>query len=198
MIGRLYLIVDIASLPIIPEALAGGVDMVQLRDKAGTDGDVLQAARELVRLCGRDVPVILNDRVHLVAAAGAAGAHIGEDDLPPDKARALLPPGALLGLSTHSAEEVEAAERIPVDYVGLGPMFESTTKALSRGPGGPALLQGVATDLPVFPIGGITEANATALVAAGASRLAVGAAICAARSPETAAARLRALLPALT
>jgi len=193
MIGRLYLIVDLASLGVVPEAIAGGVDLVQLRDKEARDGDVLEGARELVRLCG-DVPVLINDRVHLVAYAGAAGAHVGEDDLAPREARRLLPPGALLGLSTHSAEEVAAAAAEPVDYVGLGPMYTTSTKPLTRTPGGPALLRRTRTTLPLFPIGGITPDNGQALVAAGAERLAVSSAICHARSPRETARRLRRLL----
>lgn len=174
-------------------AIEGGADMVQLRDKEADDGEFLRLARELAKVCRpRQVPLILNDRAHLVRAAAADGVHVGEDDRPPEE----IEPGIIIGLSTHDRAEAKAAKSRGATYIGIGPMFETGTKELKRAPRGAALLREAleATDLPVFPIGGITAANARELVAAGATRLAVSSAICAAEDPRAAAAELRALL----
>jgi thiamine-phosphate pyrophosphorylase len=165
--------------------------MVQLRDKEAGDAEFLRLACDLRAAC-RGIPLILNDRVHLVGPAGADGVHVGEDDIPPEE----IPKGMIVGLSTHNRAEVAAAASRGATYIGLGPMFPTETKRLKRAPRGADLLREAlrATDLPVFPIGGITAANAPALVAAGATRLAVSAAICAAADPRAAAAALRTLL----
>jgi thiamine-phosphate pyrophosphorylase len=179
-------------------ALDGGVDAVQLRDKEAPDGAFLRLATELAVHCReRDVPLILNDRAHLVAAAGADGVHVGEDDLPPEEVRRQYGDRIVVGLSTHDRAEVAAAAGRGADYVGLGPMFATGTKMLTRTPGGAALLRDAAhaTTLPLYPIGGIDAAHAVALIAAGATRLAVSSAICASVDPRAAAADLRALLP---
>jgi thiamine-phosphate pyrophosphorylase len=197
--ARLYLVLTpqvCAGDPLATAAAAidGGVDLVQLRDKEADDDRFLRLARELAALChARGVPLILNDRVHLVRAAGADGVHVGEDDAPPEE----VEKGLIVGLSTHDRAEVEAAAARGATYVGLGPMFPTGTKTLARTPRGAALVREAlgATALPLFPIGGITAANAPALIAAGATRLAVSSAICAARDPRAAAAELYALLP---
>jgi len=179
-------------------ALDGGVNAVQLRDKEAPDGAFLRLATELVAVCREHgVPLILNDRAHLVAQSGADGVHVGEDDLPPEEIRRRYGDRIVVGLSTHDRAEVAAATGRGADYVGLGPMFATPTKSLTRTPGGTALFRDAAdtTTLPLFPIGGIDAANAGTLIAAGATRLAVSAAICAAEDPRSAAAELRALLP---
>jgi thiamine-phosphate pyrophosphorylase len=203
--ARLYLIVTpricrAGVAETVRAALAGGVEMVQLRDKEAPDEEFLRLARALAPLCReRGVPLVLNDRVHLVAAAGAAGVHVGEQDLAPERIRRQYGDAFLLGLSTHDRAEVAAAAARGADYVGLGPMFPTATKSLARTPRGGALVREVqgASELPVFPVGGIAAANAGELIAAGATRLAVSAAICTARDPRAAAAELRALLPPL-
>lgn len=179
-------------------ALEGGVDALQLRDKEAPDEAFLSLATALAAHCREcDVPLILNDRAHLVAPSGADGVHVGEDDLAPEEVRRRHGERLVLGLSTHDRDEVAAAAGRGADYVGLGPMFLTRTKALSRTPGGARLLRDAAnaTTLPLFPIGGIDAASAPALIAAGATRLAVSAAICAASDPRAAAEELRALLP---
>jgi thiamine-phosphate pyrophosphorylase len=196
MDARLYLLVSCAEVDVVAAALAGGVDIVQLRDKDADDAAFLAAARRLREICAA-VPLILNDRARLVADAGADGVHVGEDDAPPEEVRALLGPGALVGVSTHDRAEVEAAAGRGASYVGLGPMFPTGTKALTRTPQGAALVRAVAgaTTLPVFPIGGITAARLPQLLEAGATRVAVSSAICGAKDPREAAAELRTLLP---
>jgi thiamine-phosphate pyrophosphorylase len=196
--ARLYLVLTPQACRNDPVATAvaaidGGADMVQLRDKEATDEEFLRLARAVADVCRpRGVPLVLNDRVHLVAAAGADGVHVGEDDTPPEAIDRRM----IIGLSTHDRAEAKAARSRGASYIGIGPMFETATKEVARAPGGPALLRDVlaATDLPVFPIGGIREENARALVAAGATRLAVSSAICGSRDPRMAAARLRTLL----
>ncbi len=198
MHARLYLLLTPQVCRIDPVATAlaaidGGVDMVQLRDKEADDAEFLRLARELGKVCRpRSTPLILNDRVHLVRASGADGVHVGEDDTPPEE----IDKGLIIGLSTHGLAEAKAAKGRGVTYIGVGPMFPTGTKELTRTPGGAVLLREAlqATNLPVFPIGGITAANARELVAAGATRLAVSSAICAAEDPRAAAAALRALL----
>jgi thiamine-phosphate pyrophosphorylase len=137
--------------------------------------------------------LILNDRVHLVEAAGANGAHVGEDDLPPEKARAILGPGRLLGVSTHDRAELAAARGRGADHCGLGPMFPTGTKALTRTPRGADLVRECAgaTDLPVFCVGGVEPGNVGELVAAGATRVAVSSAIVDSPDPRAAAQQLR-------
>lgn len=179
-------------------ALEGGVDALQLRDKEAPDAVFLRLATALAETCREcGVPLILNDRAHLVAPSGADGVHLGEDDLSPEEVRRRYGERLILGLSTHDRDEVAAAAGRGADYVGLGPMFLTRTKSLTRTPGGAALLRAAAdaTTLPLFPIGGIDAAVAPTLIAAGATRLAVSAAICAATDPCAAAAELRALLP---
>ena len=178
-------------------ALYGGSGMVQLRDKHSTDEEYLRLARPLAAICRRHgAPFILNDRVHLVEAANADGAHVGEEDMAPAEARNLLGPDRLLGLSTHDRDEVASAFDKGADYMGLGPMFDTTTKDLARSPGGADLVRSIAnaTTLPVYPIGGITTVNAPLLIDAGATRLAVSAAICESSDPAAAARHLLNLL----
>ncbi|MHC4930618.1 MAG: thiamine phosphate synthase [Planctomycetota bacterium] len=203
MDARLYLILAPRSCrgsvaETVRAAVTGGVDLIQLRDKTVADERFVKFAQEIVPICReRNVPLILNDRVHLVARLGAAGVHLGEEDFPPEEARRLLGPDVLIGLSTHDREEVQAAAGRGADYVGLGPMFPTVTKTLTRSPKGAALVRAVqgATHLPLFPIGGIGPENVADLVEAGATRIAVSSAICAAPDPEAAARALRAALP---
>jgi len=178
-------------------AIAGGAGCIQLRDKTASDEDFLALARELEKLCRkRGVLFLLNDRVGLVKAAGADGVHLGNEDLAPERAREILGSKALIGLSTHSAAEAERAAGRGADYIGIGPIFPTTTKRLRRAPGGTDLFYAAhaVTELPLFPIGGIDAENLPLLTAAGARRAAVCSAICGAPDPRAAAAELKRLL----
>ena len=182
------------------KALSTGlVGIVQCRDKTCDDAAFLAAAARLRALCdSHGGLLILNDRVHLVGEARADGVHVGEGDASPAEARSLLGPDLLVGLSTHDEAEVLVAGTLPVDYVGLGPCHGTSSRRLSRTPGGPDLVRRcapLAGSLPFFPIGGITVENAAALVKAGARRLAVGAGILGARDPAGAVRALASLLP---
>jgi thiamine-phosphate pyrophosphorylase len=198
--ARLYLVCDArpggrALGDVLAAALAGGVDVVQLRDKAAGDAELLAAAAEARRCCdAAGALLILNDRPDLVAAAGADGCHVGQDDLPVAEARALAGPDAIIGLSTHSPAQIEAAAG--ADYIGVGPVHATPTK-----PGRPAvgldLVRHAAAHaaVPFFAIGGIAPENVAAVVGAGATRIAVVRAIADAPDPRAAAAGLRAALP---
>jgi thiamine-phosphate pyrophosphorylase len=179
---------------VLGPALAGGVDVVQLRDKAATDDELLAAAATARRLCdGTGALLILNDRPDLVAAAGADGCHVGQDDMGIAQARALAGPAALVGRSTHSPADIAAAAG--ADYIGVGPVHATPTKPGRRAVGLELVRHAAAhAPVPFFAIGGIDAANVAAVRAAGATRIAVVRAIAAAEDPRAAAAALRSAL----
>jgi thiamine-phosphate pyrophosphorylase len=194
--SRLYLVSGAAPggrplADVLPAALRGGVDVFQLRAKDATDEEILGAARVAAAACAAAGALfILNDRPDLVAAAGADGAHVGQDDVTVARARELVGPDALLGLSTHSPAQVDAAAG--VDYIGVGPVHATPTK-----PGRPAVgLDLVAyaaahARVPWFAIGGVAPDTIAPALAAGARRVAVVRAIAEAADPEAAARALR-------
>jgi thiamine-phosphate pyrophosphorylase len=179
---------------VLGPALAGGVDVVQLRDKEARDDELLAAAAVARRLCDEaGALLILNDRPDLVAAAGADGCHVGQDDIDVPEARELAGEGAIVGQSTHFPGEVDAGSA--ADYIGVGPVFATPTK-----PGRPAAglelvrFAGAHAPVPFFAIGGIDEANVESVVDAGARRIAVVRAICDADDPRATALALRATM----
>jgi thiamine-phosphate diphosphorylase len=194
---RVYLVVGDSSVAAgrrraaVESALSSGVvGAVQLREKGLPDAELVARARALGALArAAGALLVLNDRVDLVAEAGADGVHVGEDDPSPREARRALGSDLLVGVSAHDAAEVAAAEEAGADYAGLGPCFPTSTKALSRTPRGPALVADVlpGARIPVFPIGGIDVENAPSLARAGATRVAVGAGILSAPDPRAAA-----------
>ncbi len=190
---RLYLITparpDLAEF--LTAAVRGGVDLVQLREKTLADGSylpILEEARELTRRLG--VPLVVNDRPDLAVLAEADAVHLGQEDLPVAAARRF---GLVVGLSTHVPAELDAAE---ADYAGVGPVYATPSKP-GRPPAGLELVRHAAAHarLPWFAIGGVDRTSVEAVVAAGATRIAVVRAIGAARDPEAAARELRAALP---
>jgi thiamine-phosphate pyrophosphorylase len=181
-------------IPTVLEAVAGGVTVVQLRDKGADDATMTAAAIALRdALAPSRVPLIVNDRPSVALAAGAAGAHIGQDDGDPAAARALLGRDALIGLSVTNAAEIATVDPGAVDYVGLGPAVASATKADAAPAIGIAGLAAIGARLPLpfIAIGGITEDNAAEMIRAGATGVAVVSAICAADDPRAAARRIR-------
>lgn len=155
---------------------AGGASLVQLRAKTLAAGPLTELAAALVEsLALFSCRLVVNDRADIAAAVGAAGVHLGDEDLDPHHARALLGRGAIIGYSTHSPEEAAAAGRLPVDYLGFGPVFESPTKAgVRRARGLDALAAACSrTSLPVVAIGGVTLDTAADALAAGAASVAV-------------------------
>jgi thiamine-phosphate pyrophosphorylase len=195
--ARLYFVTDSIPRERLEAALVGGVDIVQLRLKDASDDEVVAAARDFRELCDRfGALLVLNDRPDLVDACRADGVHVGQEDATPAAARAAVGPDRIVGLSTHSREQIEAAAREPVDYVAVGPVFQTPTKP-GRLPVGRELVRFAAetATVPWFAIGGIDPGNAAEVVAAGAERLAVVRAIRDADDPSAAARALRALLP---
>ncbi|MGE0116551.1 MAG: thiamine phosphate synthase [Dongiaceae bacterium] len=180
-------------LAVLQAALAGGVTMVQLRDKQAPRSLFLdQARRMLALLRPAGVPLIVNDRVDVALAVGADGVHVGQDDMAAGEARRLLGPDAIVGLSVSRPEECAGADPAVVDYVGLGPVFPTDTKPDTPPPLGIGGVRALRPHLgvPVVAIGGIGAGNAAGLVGAGADGVAVVSAICAAPDPEAASRRL--------
>jgi thiamine-phosphate pyrophosphorylase len=195
--ARLYFVTDSIPRERLEAALVGGVDIVQLRLKDASDDEIVAAARDFRALCDQfGALLVLNDRPDLVDACRADGVHVGQEDAAPAAARAGVGPARIVGLSTHSREQIEAAAVEPVDYVAVGPVFQTPTKP-GRLPVGRELLRFAAetVTVPWFAIGGIDPGNAAEVVAAGAERLAVVRAIRDADDPSAAARALRAALP---
>jgi thiamine-phosphate pyrophosphorylase len=180
----------------IQQAAAGGVDIVQLREKSLSDKELLARAHE-VRRWTRECRVlfIVNDRPDIARLVEADGVHLGQDDMPVMEARKILGPNALIGVSTHSLDQVRQAVLDGADYIGIGPTFPSKTKEFDVFPGLEFVRAASAeTSLPAFVLGGISAENVAEVAAAGGRRIAVSAAISQADDPEQAARILRAAL----
>lgn len=198
LIPDLYVILDRAAARgreldgVLEGAIAAGCRMVQLREKEWPSGRLLPLAERLRGRCrAAGVTFIVNDRVDLAVAVEADGVHLGQDDLPPRVARPLLRPGMLLGVSTHSAEQARAAQAARADYVAVGSIFSTATKAGFELVG-PGLLRELRPEMrvPLIAIGGITAANVGEAIRAGADGVAVISAVCGVPDPEAASRRL--------
>jgi len=196
--ARLYLVCDTApgnsALPdLLREAIAGGVELVQLREKQLPDEELVSVAQAAHALCERlGALLIVNDRPTVAFESGADGVHVGQDDLPVAQVRELVGEQLLVGLSTHAPSEIDAVDPALVDYIGVGPVHETPTK-----PGRPAvgleLVRYAAAHSPVpfFAIGGLNEGNLDEVLQAGAQRVCVLRAISSAPDPRAAARALR-------
>ncbi len=195
---------DIAAAAGLPDllraAIAGGVDVVQLREKHLPDDELAAVAHAARVLCERlGALFVVNDRPHVAREIGADGVHVGQEDMPVAEVRELVGPEMLIGLSTHAPAEIDAAGACAVtglvDYIGVGPVHATPTKA-GRPAVGLELVRYAAahTSVPFFAIGGIDRTNAIDAIDAGARRLCVLRAIAAAEDPERAARELRELL----
>jgi thiamine-phosphate pyrophosphorylase len=152
-----------------------GVTLLQYRNKSGNARRMLDEARELKARLGADVTLIMNDRADLCLAAGFDGLHVGQDDLSPDSARSIIGPARWLGISTHNPEQLAEADKTSADYLAIGPVFATTSKA---NPDPVVGLEGIRrarelTRKPLVAIGGITRGNARSVIEAGADALAV-------------------------
>ena len=181
-------------LPTAEAALKGGCKLFQLREKQDSGTTLISKARDLQRLCNEyDAVLICNDRVDVAAASGAAGVHVGQDDLPPQDIRSVTGQRLLIGRSTHSVGQARRAlEQEQVDYIAIGSMYETATKP-QRIMAGLSLAEQVSalqTDLPVFAIGGITLERVKELKAAGVRRIAVSSVVIAASDPESVTRKL--------
>jgi thiamine-phosphate pyrophosphorylase len=210
--ARLYLVCSATSdssapggrdLPaLLRAAIAGGVEVVQLREKHLADEELAARAGAAQALCKElGALLIVNDCPLVAREAGADGVHVGQEDMPVAEARRLVGPDMLIGLSTHTRAEIDAATaRTPdgsagVDYIGVGPVHETPTKP-GRPAVGLALVRYAAANasVPFFAIGGLHAGNLSQAIAAGASRVVVLRAIADAEEPERAARALRGLL----
>ena len=195
--ARLYFVVE-ASAPdaLLEAALAGGCDLLQLRDHEASDDELLAAAERFRDACdAHGALFVVNDRPEIALQTEADGVHVGQDDLPVDAVRRLVGPDVFIGLSTHSPEQFDAGLASDADYLSVGPVWATPTKA-----GRPAAgidyvryAASVATK-PWFAIGGIDEHNIGEVVAAGATRAVVVRAIRDAADPRAVASALKSSL----
>ena len=179
-------------LEVVRESLDGGVTMLQLREKTLEEGAFLEEARALQALCReRHVPFIVNDNVDIARAMGADGVHVGQEDMAAKKARAILGPDKILGVSAHNPEEARKAQEDGADYLGCGAAFVTGTK-LDAKPITAEMMKAVteSVEIPVVAIGGITEDNIPKLTGRGLAGAAVVSAIFAAEDPRKASERL--------
>ena len=199
--ARLYMVFDSAprrhELPdLLRAAAAGGVDIVQLRDKQLADDELVSVAHATRALCEvLGLLLIVNDRPFVATEAGADGVHVGQDDAPVADVRELVGEEMLVGLSTHAPRDIDATDPALVDYIGVGPVHETPTKPGRPGVG-PELVRYAASHAPVpfFAIGGLNPGNLPAVIEAGASRVCVLRAITDAAEPQRSARALRDLL----
>ncbi|MFW0860602.1 MAG: thiamine phosphate synthase [Dethiobacter sp.] len=185
---------DRELLKVMEEALAGGATVIQLREKNMTVREMVEVGAKLQELARRHgATFIINDHIDVALAIDADGVHLGQDDLPVSEARAKLGPKKIIGLSTHSLEQALAASSLPLDYLGVGPVFTTPTKPDAL-PVGLELLEKVSRQLtvPFVAIGGIDETNLEQVLAVGARNVAVIRAVVAADDVVGAARRLKA------
>lgn len=195
---RLYAVTDRSWLgngtlsDAVEAALRGGATMVQLREKSLTQADFLQEAKMLAALCARfQIPFLINDNLEIALACNADGVHVGQDDMAPQKARALLGPGKILGVSAHTVDQALAAEKTGADYLGVGAVFSTATKQDAAS----VPLETVreicqAVSIPVVAIGGISADNILSLQNSGVVGAAVVSALFAAENIFSAAQNL--------
>ncbi len=163
-------------LDVATQMLAGGIDVLQLRAKNWTVAEITAVGRELHPLThNRGIPLIVNDHPDVALAIGAEGVHVGQDDLPVQELRRIVGGELLVGLSTHSIEQVRSIPRKQVDYIGFGPLFSTPTKPDYQAIGTRGIEQAHRehAGLPIFCIGGIKLANALSVIEAGARRIVV-------------------------
>lgn len=181
MIPKLYPITDarlsgLSHAEQVERFAAGGATLIQLRDKTASPRQFYEAAVEALQVArSLKVRIIINDRVDIAIAVGADGVHIGQDDLPPEKARALVGENRLIGYSTHDLQQAIRADSMPVDYVAIGPVFQTSTKENPDPVVGLQALGLIKSQItkPLVAIGGITLAQAAAVLQAGADSLAI-------------------------
>ena len=197
--SRLYLILDKDACAgndlkkILIQAIAGGIDIVQLRDKSSPTKDTIRLGAKLLEICRKaGIPLIINDRLDVALAIDADGLHVGQDDLPVRCARKILGRQKIIGISCHSIKDVIAAQKEKCDYLGFGPVFKTLTKPWAHATGIKALRKALLiSKKPIFAIGGITEKKLGDFVGCKPLRIAVIREICLARNPKETAKRLK-------
>lgn len=181
VLPRLYVILDATLLNNSPfdcahELAAAGVRLLQYRDKSASALDLLETSRRLVsslNSCGASL--IVNDRPDVAALAGAGGVHVGQEDLDPEQARAVVGKEMWVGVSTHNLEQFRRAAATSADYIAVGPIFATTSKANPDPVVGLDLIRQIRslTEKPIVAIGGVTLDRAASVIAAGADSVAV-------------------------
>lgn len=161
----------------VEELISGGAEFIQLREKHSSPRDFYESAKEAFNLARQSsVRIIINDRVDIALALKADGVHLGQDDLPPEYARNILGPDAVIGFSTHSPEQALAALSMPIDYIAIGPIFTTTSK---ENPDSPLGIKGlkeirrITGNFPLVAIGGINSTNIKDIFEAGADSVAM-------------------------
>jgi thiamine-phosphate pyrophosphorylase len=204
-IGRLIVITDtriqsrFTHEELAELACAGGANVIQLRDKHLADDNFVRLAERVREICrAHGAQLIINDRVGVAKMVGADGVHVGRDDIPVQAARVVMGSLAVIGTSASNAAEAQQAHRAGADYVGVGHVFRTSSKQKSGPPIGLEILADASrnTSRPVIAIGGINVENAADALRAGAHGIAVISAVCAAKDPKAATARLRAIIDA--
>ena len=176
-------------------AIVGGADTVQFRQKVGTTRGLLKAAQEVQTICARhNVPLIVNDRVGIALAVGSAGVHFGQDDLPIAVGRKLFPPDSIIGASARTETKIMEAIAEGADYIGFGPIRQTSSKSDAEAPKGLDALARMCeiAQCPVIAIGGIRFEDIHDVIRAGAHGVAVISAVCGAPDPRVATQRLAA------
>lgn len=179
---KIYPITDISitklsHLEQVTQLIEGGAKLIQLRDKHSSPKDFYESAKTVMDFThGKDVKIIINDRVDIALAVKADGVHLGQDDLPPKYAREILGENAIIGFSTHNISQAIEAVQMPLDYVAVGPIFATVTK---ENPDPIVGLEGLKTvreaigDFPLVAIGGINFENANDVLQNGADSIAI-------------------------
>lgn len=191
VLPKLYVILDAALtgssvIECAQELASAGVQLLQYRNKGAAARELLDASRELVAGLGPGrVSVVVNDRPDIAVLAGAAGVHVGQDDLTVEQARAIVGPGRWVGISTHNLEQFQRAAATSADYIAVGPIFATSSKANPDPIVGPEFIRRVRplTRKPIVAIGGITLERVHEVLSAGADSLAVISDILRAREP---------------
>lgn len=194
-IGRLHVLTDtllqtrFSHLDLTRLAIKGRADTIQFRQKGGSTREMIQVATQMKQVCAdNSVTFIVNDRVDVALAAGADGVHLGQDDFPIPLARELLGEGRIIGGSASTIEEARKCLSVGADYVGFGPVYQTTSKEDAGPVRGVAILRQVvkAVPLPIIAIGGVSVENVPEVVEAGAHGVAVISAVCCQQDPELA------------
>ena len=198
-IGRLHVITDttiqsrFTHAQLAEMAIEGGADTIQFRQKDGSTRKLVESAQTVQAVCAaRDVSLIVNDRADIALAVGAAGAHFGQDDLPIAVGRRVLPSGMIIGASARTEEKILEAISAGANYIGFGPIYQTSSKPDAELPKGIEVLQRMCetAQCPVIAIGGIAAETAYEVIRAGAHGIAVISAVCAQTDPVAATRHL--------
>ena len=198
-IGRLHVITDTTIQSqfthgeLAEMAIAGGADTIQFRQKAGSTRELIETARSMQAVCAEHgVSLIVNDRADIALAVGAAGAHFGQNDLPISVGRRILPAEMIIGASARTEDKILEAISEGADYIGFGPIYQTSSKPDAERPKGLEALRRMSeiAQCPVIAIGGITAETAYEVIRAGAHGIAVISAVCGQVDPVAAARHL--------